>query len=210
MSMAGTQPVYNAWDPTHKGDHFTLTNQNRTAANDIPTPSNGTVLSVYGKSSGVYQCEHTIDIYPSVGMIELGVAYQTVNLNNHLGAVEDMWTWIGTSVGGGQKSNHVGQTGWTSGNFVVGDVLGVVVSIGLNLLNFYKNGTLLALGGGASSIMQTAAGDPFYGPFAGTVYWAFKSFHNVDQNPTQVTSNFGHTAFAYPVVGAVPMHGPTT
>ena len=212
VGLAGTgHPQWNAWDPTHKGDHFTLTNQNRTAANDIPTVTTGTVLSVYGKSSGVYQCEHTIDVQPVTGIIETGVAYQTVDLNAGMGAVENMWTWIITSAG--IKSNNTGQTPWETGTLIVTDVLGLLLDIAGNSLKYYKNGTLLSWdpfgwpGGPFSNIMRTSKDEPQYGPFAGTVYWAFRS---IGATGGQITSNFGHTAFAFPIAGASPMHGPST
>lgn len=207
----GSGIQYNSWDPLKKASNVTLSNQNRTAAMSAGagTP---TVLSVHGRSSGIYQVEHTVDAYSSAGALWLGVAYSTVTLSGDTFLVENLWALGGSY----NKTNNIGQGPFIngSGSWAITAVIGAVIDIDSNTLDFYVNGTAhtydppgdpppdTRLPG--SNIMFVGSE---YANWSTTVYWAFRV---ATAGTGQVTTNFGHAPFSYPVGGAIPMYGPTT
>lgn len=194
-------PTFNTWDPSYKGTLINLSNGNLTAA----STGEATVISLYGKSSGIWQVEHTINDL-SAGLY-LGVAYQTVELNHEILYLENIWAFSNLAL----KTNNVGASGFggTPNYFYVGDVIGVVVAPDVNSVQFYNNGTLIQYDPPGEeplcSNIMTCGTD--YGPIVGTVYWAYRA--NTGGN-SGITTNFGQTNFIYPVAGASPMYGPTT
>src|SRR3990167_9749477 len=84
--VAASGPLFNGWSPVYKGTLITLSNGDLTAA----STGEGTVIAVYGKSSGEWQVEHTIDAIGSG--LSFGVAYQAVELNHETLFVQNIWT----------------------------------------------------------------------------------------------------------------------
>ena len=174
--MAG-QHLYNTWSPTYKGTLITLSNGDLTAA----STGEGTVIAVYGKSSGEWQVEHTIDAIGSG--LSFGVAYQAVELNHETLFVQNIWTLGYNSL----RSNNATSTSFgtaPANDFTTGDVVGVVCTP-TGRLEFYRNGTLLtgnAEPGEEGNIMY-----PSYGPMVGTVYPAFRAYTGGGQ---QITTDF--------------------
>jgi len=201
---------YNAWDPTHKGNNISLSNSNRTAAIAAPNGSQS-VLAVFGKSSGNWMWEITID---SIGSgLYLGVAYQSVNLNTWLGAVENMWTIGAANETASSISNHVGESGFSNtdggpNGFTTGRIITMAMKVDTSELYAYRDGVLMyyeQFGPHISNIMAKA----LYTGWTETVYPCFL-LNNTAGGTRQVTANFGHAAFSYPVAGYSAIHGPTT
>ena len=215
VGYGGAEGVqYNNWDPLHCGAALTLSNQNRTVAR----PSAGdaaAVISVFGKSSGSWQVEHTIESLSLKSAVAFGVAYQTTETGTGPQTTEDRWTISGASV----RGNNLVSTQWGevgSGYFgdpglQAGDVIDVVVDIDSNDWTIYINGdSILWDPTGAkppgTNIMSINFDAPdVWGPLTGTVYWWFGGSN---AQTCQITSNFGQSAFLYPF--ANPMNGPTT
>src|SRR3990167_4014061 len=199
--VAASGPLFNGWSPVYKGTLITLSNGDLTAA----STGEGTVIGVYGKSSGNYYWEVTVDTEGPC--FTVGVAYQEVELNHETLFVENIWTFSTAA----QKSNNASSTNFGAIGLDAGDVCGIAMGFTGGAMNIWKNGVLLSRAD--SYNLMTG-----YTAWSGTIYPAFRAYTG---GSSQCTANFGATAFAYnppelydvngdiiPGSQTIPMYGP--
>lgn len=183
LTFTVSEAVAAAWNLSDKSNGCTLSNGALTAsANEF-----NSARSTTGKAAGAWYCEFRSlgNRYPIVG-----VATSAATLTNLLGEDATEWAYYGLSA---KKINANTQTTygttWTSPS----DVIGMALDMGAGTLTFYKNGTTM--------------GVAFTG-LTGTLYAACGGDSGADSN---VTANFGATAFAYtPPAGHSAWGAPVT
>jgi hypothetical protein len=163
------------WNYVDKGNNTTLSNNNLTqvAAVDTQSYARGTQSRNTGKYYWEYHIESSNVTDASFG---IGNASTNLNANDDGSANVYIIRGDGRTFGGG-----VGFTNNTlAGGFSQGDYIGVLLDLDNHSIVFRRNG-------GVTAVPMTVASGSWF-PYAGSYLGA-----------TQITANFGSSAFAHPV-----------
>lgn len=169
--------TYATWNPSDKGGGVVLSNGNLTVSLSTTPTDGGSVRSTIGKAAGKWYWEVTVGgtqswSLPGVADASATIASSSVYVFSAGGY--GYYTSTGTKYNNGVSTSYA--TGASPG-----DVIGVALDMDAGTLTFYKNGVSMGVA---------------FSGLAGTFYAAEG---NYTLNVTQSTTNFGATAFAYPV-----------
>ena len=173
MTTSGAPEVLpTRWNQNDKGSACTLSNGDLTATGYA---TNGSARSVFGASSGklYWECSSNGDRYPVIG-----VGRAAASLGTNPGEDSDGWAYYGLNakkIYGGVQTNY--GTAWDNQAHIVG----VALDMDNGNLEFFKSGVSMgvAFSGITGSVYAMTGGD-------------------TDSYTSNVTANFGASAFAFP------------
>jgi hypothetical protein len=165
---SGVSATFATLDPTHIGTGVVLSNGNLTAVMGV----GHSALANMGKAAGKWYWEVHWDADVSCTP-DIGVAQQTINLDQYLGVSAVAWGYDKT----GTKLNNSSFPAYGA-TYALGDTIGVALDMDAKTLTFYKNGV--------------SQGQAFTG-LSGTIYPGVSS----EGGTVTVTVNFGTTPFAF-------------
>lgn len=188
LSSTGPLSGMNMLDSRHKTSTIALSGSNLVATKNATT-GYANVLARYGKSSGAWRFQVTID-NAGTGEIGIGMGNLFTNMGTYLGGPDGnsfIYVNSGGSFGGRiLKGNSDLST--TVPTFTTGDVIDVYCD--LASVWFAKNGTLIE-----GSVALNTGGVGLAG-----ITPAFYPAAMLQASNAQVTFNFGATPFTYPAV----------
>ncbi|MBN3522258.1 SPRY domain-containing protein [Paenibacillus apiarius] len=160
------------WDAVNKGSAVVLSNGNLTAK--VPN-FNNTVRATIGRSTGKWYWEITISVY---NWLLIGIVNKDANLNSSNSSTQNVrFYW--------ENGKKLPENVSYGKNFVVGDVISVLLNLDSGTLEFWKNGVSQGVSHTNIKSMEE-------------VYPAVSAPQSATTEST-VIANFGDTSFVHPI-----------
>jgi hypothetical protein len=174
IANEGTPTPIVTWNPADKYGPLVLSNGNLRAAGVVF--SEGGVRATLGRSTGKWYWEVTVTALNGSTNNRVGVGTSAMSLSSHMVSSATGWAY---QFGNGNKINNGTSVAYGS-SLADADVIGIALDMDAGELKFYKNGTDLGVA---------------YTGLTGELFPAF----SYSDNTSQVTANFGATAFTYSI-----------